>query len=110
MEDKGFKSFMRDDRENDLDELDLKEFVYKEGVNYMDYLVKRQKVRRRSELRSERISVVTTPEIASAIRLIAAAERKTVSTFLNDLIQQSLAEKIRLVTQYLGEGNEHNDV
>lgn len=108
-EDIGFKSFMWDDRENDLEEFDLKEFVYEEGVTYMDYL-ERQKVKRRSELRSERISVVTTPEIATAIRLIAAAERKTVCTFLNDLIRQSLAGKIKLVMQYLSEDNQHNDV
>lgn len=99
----------RNDRENDLDELNLEEFHFEEGVDYKTYLEK-ARGKRRGDLRSERISVVTTPEIASAIRLIAAAERKTVSTFLNDLIRQSLAGKIKLVTQYLSEDNQHNDV
>lgn len=51
--------------------------------------------------RVKRITIVTTPEVAKTLRFIAAANRKTVSTFLNDIICQQLDEKLLEVRDLL---------
>lgn len=126
MEEKTYESLIRADRENDLDHVDFGGFVFEEGMDYKKYLerqkeeaskkqttepvpevgaVSRKKNKDNGELdsglRTVRISLVTTPMVARALRLIAAKEAKTVSTFLNDLIRESLAEELGKVIQYL---------
>lgn len=118
MEEKTFESLMREGRENDLDDVDFGGFQFEEGMDYKKApqkqttepvpeagAVSRKKIKDNGELdgglRTVRISLVTTPKIARALRLIAAKEAKTVSTFLNDLIRESLAEELGKVIQYL---------
>ena len=138
-EEKKIVSLMREDRENDLDDIDLGGFVFEEGMDYKAYL-ERQKVEAEQSdaaeghaveskipkskgspnpkkfrkgrqdpkgQRTVRISFLTTPEISMALRVIAAKDAKTVSTFLNDLIKESLSEDISEVVQYLDLGNKN---
>ena len=126
MAEKTFESLMREGRENDLDDVDFGGFQFEEGMDCKKYLERQEKVASQKQttepvpeagavsrkkikdngeldsgLRTVRISLVTTPKIARALRLIAAKEAKTVSTFLNDLIRESLAEELGKVIQYL---------
>lgn len=140
MEEKIYESIMREDRENDLDNVDFGEFIFEEGMDYKKYLKRQQeeemarsgepgdepkepkektktpkskgptkKVRKGKQdpkgQRIVRITLLTTPEISMALRVIAAKDAKTVSTFLNDLIKESLSEDISEVVQYLDLGN-----
>ena len=51
--------------------------------------------------RNERVGCVTTADICKAVRLVAAVEGKTVSTFVEELIKDSLKEKLPNAVQYV---------
>lgn len=123
----------REDRENDLDDINLDEFHFEEGVDYKTYLEKvkesisdetsemqdvqpRSKVQKKSsgksqskarkpqkneredicdfEYRNTLIAFMTTKQKGNALRIIAAARRKTLSTLINDSINAYLRAEI----------------
>ena len=50
--------------------------------------------------RVKRVTVVTTEDVWKLLKIVAAAEGKTVSTYLNDFILESLKEKLKQADRY----------
>lgn len=50
--------------------------------------------------RVKRVTVVTTEDVWKLLKIVAAAEGKTVSTYLNDFILESLQEKLKQADRY----------
>ena len=50
--------------------------------------------------REKRVTVVTTENVWKLLKIVAAAEGKTVSTYLNDFILESLQEKLKQADRY----------
>ena len=50
--------------------------------------------------RVKRVTVVTTEDVWKLLKIVAAAEGKTVSTYLNDFILESLKEKLKQADSY----------
>lgn len=104
----------RQDRENDIDEF-VVPGVFIDGMDYKTYLerlrsrdpesvakensneiLKVPKKKRMEQLvkREKRVTIVTSMAIWKALKIIAATEGKTVSTFLNDFIKASFEKRI----------------
>ena len=94
-----FECLMRDDRENDIDEYIVPGLSI-EGMDYKTYLQtlkggegregpKHQEVAKKKEEsasgRTKRVRIVTSEEVWRLLKIVAASEGKTVSTYLNDL-------------------------
>ena len=108
MEEKKFESLMREDRENDLDDIDLGGFVFEEGMDYEKCLKRQQEeetVRsreegepkppdlgggtqrnRKSQLRTVHLGFTVSEETAKKLRILAACNSTTLSTYIHDLL------------------------
>lgn len=100
----------REDRENDIDEFVVPGLSI-EGMDYKTYLqtlkgggqedYKHQDYDVKSERgRTKRVTIVTTEEIWRLLRIVAASEGKTVSTYLNDFIMHSLKSQLDQANHY----------
>lgn len=104
----------REDRENDIDEF-IVPGVSLEGMDYKTYLQtlksgegregpKHQEVTKKKEEsasgRKKRVTIVTSEEVWRLLKIVAASEGKTVSTYLNDFIMHSLKSQLDQANHY----------
>ena len=137
MEGKTFESLMREDRENDLDDVDFGGFQFEEGMDYKKYLERQKeeamaraqeegapkdepktktpkskedsrKPKRRkdepkdtpqTEYRATVITVMMTQQQVDALRIIAGAKRKTLSTLVNDAMNAYYGAEIEEIIE-----------
>ena len=110
MENEIMSPLEREGRENDLDEFVVPGLSI-EGMDYKTYLqtlkgggqedYKHQDYDVKSEHgRTKRVTIVTTEEIWRLLRIVAASEGKTVSTYLNDFIIHSLKSQLDQANHY----------
>ena len=105
---------MRDDRENYIDEYIVPGLSI-EGMDYKTYLQtlkggegregpKHQEVAKKKEEsasgRTKRVTIVTSEEVWRLLKIVAASEGKTVSTYLNDFILHSLNSQLERANHY----------
>lgn len=113
----------REDRENDIDEF-IVPGISLEGMDYKTYLQtlksgegregpKYQEVTKKKKEsasgRKKRVTIVTSEEVWRLLKIVAASEGKTVSTYLNDFILDSLKEKLKQADRYNRMSTEIND-
>ena len=65
----------------------MREFQFDENKDYRDYMSMQKKAR------SAQVSFVTTEEFRFSLRIIAAKNGKTISTFVNDFLMEHLCDE-----------------
>lgn len=126
MENEILSPLEREDRENDIDEF-IVPGVSLEGMDYGTYMKmlrgelpqdppKQNQVAatlsRNSNtklIRTKKVTIVTSEQVWKLLKIVAAADRKTVSTYLNDFILESLGEQLKQADRYNRKSQEIND-
>lgn len=126
MENEILSPLEREDRENDIDEF-IVPGVSLEGMDYGTYMKmlrgelpqdppKQNQVAatlsRNSNtklIRTKKVTIVTSEQVWKLLKIVAAADRKTVSTYLNDFILESLGEQLKQADRYNRMSTEIND-
>ena len=117
MENEILSPLEREDRENDIDEF-IVPGVSLEGMDYGAYLkmlrggltqdspkqnpaaLTLSRKLNIESMRTKRVTIVTSEQVWKLLKIIAASEGKTVSTYLNDFIMHSLKSQLEQANHY----------